>query len=54
LPKSLNERKSSIEKIIAGIICVGGIAENQVAATEEITNDIEDVSKNDCLPLEEA
>lgn len=41
----LTEMKDSIESIITEIHNIGGIAENQAAATEEITSAIEEVSE---------
>ncbi|UWG96416.1 methyl-accepting chemotaxis protein [Dehalobacter sp. DCM] len=42
----LTEMKSSIEKIINDINQIGSIAENQAAATQEITASIEGISDN--------
>jgi hypothetical protein len=44
--KILTEMKNSIEKIILEINEIGGIAENQAAATEEITAAIQEVSED--------
>lgn len=42
----LTQMKDSIENIISEINTIGGIAENQASATEEVTATIEEISEN--------